>query len=177
MKKSLLIIPLIILLMVIFISLFSLYENNKSNVIVAQINLEHQKNFPEFSLVDLYDENSTFSNKDLKNKYSIINFFSSWCVSCKAEHDILINIAKYNKIDIYGVAWFDTDSSTKAYLEKNGNPYLKIGIDSKNTFSKSLSIKGIPETFIINPQGKIIYYQQGIIDDDFVNFVKLIIYP
>lgn len=170
MKKLLLISPLIILLIIITVGLTALYKHSKSSSITSQLESGQKVFVPAFSLPELYNQAATFSNQDLLGKYSLINVFASWCLSCKAEHGLLMELARSNKINIYGVAWRDINQNTKDYLEKNGNPYLKIGIDNKGIFSKLLSVSGTPESFLVNPQGQVIYYWQGVIDEKILNF-------
>jgi len=128
MKKFL---PFIILFALLALVGFSTYklnnkqEKNQESADSSDFNVGFEKiriTLPEFSFPDLYDENQDFSKKDLIGKYSIINFFASWCTTCHAEHEILLKLQSENILDIYGVAWRDIDVKTKEYLEKNGNP-------------------------------------------------------
>ncbi|MES2677921.1 MAG: redoxin family protein [Pseudomonadota bacterium] len=168
MKRLLLISPFLILLLIITTGLVALYQHNKSSSIAAKLESGEEIIVPQFSLPELNNSSENFSNQDLQGKYSLINVFASWCVSCVAEHDLLMQLARTNKINIYGVAWRDINENTKDYLAKNGNPYLKIGADNKGIFSKLLSVSGTPESFLIDPQGRVIYYWRGAIDRDVI---------
>ncbi len=121
---------------------------------------------PEFSLGDLYDESKEFSKEDLIGKYSLLNFFASWCTTCLSEHPALMRLKDNGKLAIYGIAWRDIDKKTQEYLARNGNPFTKIGVDSKGLFTKILHINAVPESFLINPQGKIIARFSGNIEDE-----------
>jgi len=169
MKKILLISPLLILLTIIIIGLAALYQHNKTSSISTKLQSGEQVFVPAFSLPELYNQELSFSNQDLLGKYSLINVFASWCVNCRAEHALLMEISRSNKVNIYGVAWRDINQNTKDYLEKNGNPYLKIGVDNKGIFSKLLSVSGAPESFLVNPQGQVIYCWRGAIDESVLN--------
>ncbi len=169
MKKITLISPLIILLLVIAAGLTALYQHNKTSSIAAKLESGEKILVPEFSLPELYNSAETFSNQYLQEeytfgKYSLINVFASWCSSCAAEHSLLMELSRENKINIYGIAWRDINQNTKDYLAKNGNPYLKIGVDNKGIFSKLLSVSGTPESFLVDPNGRIINYWRGSID-------------
>ena len=177
MKKYLLISPVIILLIIVIFGVASLFKNDKANLIATKLQEGEQVYLPKFSINNLDDSTIIFSNEDLLGNYFIINFFASWCSSCKAEHSSLLELAQNNKINIFGVAWRDIDQNTKDYLVKNGNPYSKVGVDSQGIFAKSLGVGAMPESFVVNPQGKIIYYQKGVIDEEFIRFVNSIIYP
>jgi cytochrome c biogenesis protein CcmG, thiol:disulfide interchange protein DsbE len=169
MKKLIFISPLLILLAIIIVGLTSLYKHNKTSSISAKLESGEQVFVPAFSLPELYNQELNFSNQDLLGKYSLINVFASWCINCKAEHSLLMELSRSNKINIYGVAWRDINQNTKDYLEQNGNPYLKIGVDGKGIFSKILSVSGTPESFLVNPQGQVIYYWHGAIDESILN--------
>lgn len=116
---------------------------------------------PEFSLPDLFDENIEFSKKDLVGKYSLVNFFASWCTTCRAEHEILLRLKSEGIIDIYGVAWRDIDENTKSFLEKSGNPFNKVAKDSRGLFSKITGMEAVPETLIIDKKGNVVMRFKG----------------
>ena len=120
---------------------------------------------PEFSLPDLFDENKDFSKKDLTGKYSIVNFFASWCTTCHAEHEILLRLQSENIADIYGIAWRDVDNNTKKFLKNNGNPYKKVAKDSRGLFNRITGIRAIPETLIIDPYGNVVMRYRGNLQD------------
>jgi cytochrome c biogenesis protein CcmG/thiol:disulfide interchange protein DsbE len=170
MKKLLLISPLIILLTIILVGFTALYKHNKNSSMSAKLQSGEKIFVPAFSLPELYNQGTTFSNQDLLGKYSLVNIFASWCFSCRKEHSLLMEISRSNKINIYGIAWRDISQNTKEYLQKNGNPYLKVGVDNKGTFSKLLSVSGTPESFLINPQGQVIYYWRGAIDERILDY-------
>ena len=130
---------------------------------------------PEFSLPDLYEATKDFSNKDLLEKYSIINFFASWCTTCHAEHEALMRLKQEGIVDIYGVAWRDINDNTKAYLEKNGNPFTKIATDNKAIFSKITGIKAVPETLIVDSNGTIVFKYQGNLEEFAIEEIRKIL--
>ncbi len=127
---------------------------------------------PEFSLSDLFNENENFSKKDLVKKYSLINFFASWCATCRAEHEILLRLQSEGIIDIYGVAWRDIDKNTKSYLKSSGNPFKKVAKDSTGLFSKITGIDAIPETLIIDPDGNVVMRYRGNLQDFSIDEIK-----
>ncbi len=116
---------------------------------------------PEFSLPDLFNESEEFSKKDLIGKYSVINFFASWCTTCRAEHDILLRLKSEGIVDIYGVAWRDIDENTKKYLEEAGNPYKKVAKDSRGLFTKITGLEAVPETLIVDKKGNVVLRFKG----------------
>ena len=128
---------------------------------------------PDFSLPDLFDEKKTFSSKDLnEKKYSIINFFASWCTTCRAEHEILLRLQSEKIIDIYGVAWRDIAENTKSYLAQSGNPFKKVALDSGGLFSKISDINAIPETWIVDQNGIVVMRFRGNLQEFSIDEIK-----
>ncbi|MCE3254518.1 MAG: ccmG [Rickettsiaceae bacterium] len=165
-RKLLFLTPFLVFAIIVSLGIANISKKSQANLIKNKLLLGEKMAMPEFALRDLYNSKEILSNQDFaKSKYSLINIFSSWCVECKKEHEFLMNLSRTKSIDIYGVAWRDIDKNTKDYLEKNGNPYLKIGVDSKGLLSKLLPIEGVPETFIVDDKGQIIFYQRGPIDE------------
>ncbi len=131
--------------------------------------------FPQFSLPHLLDENQTFNNQNIKQQYALINFFASWCSSCRLEHDFLMELKNNPKINLYGIAWRDIDFDTQRFLKNLGNPYKIVATDSKNKLGKNLGVKGTPESFLIDKNGKIIFHYRGPLDDFEINKIKRLI--
>jgi len=127
---------------------------------------------PEFSLPDLFDENQNFSKKNLLGKYSIINFFASWCTTCRAEHDVLLRLQSEGIVDLYGIAWRDIDENTKDYLKKSGNPFKIIAKDSQGLFTKITGIQAVPETLIIDPSGNVVMRYRGNLQEFSIDEIK-----
>ena len=116
---------------------------------------------PDFSLPDLFNDNKDFSKRDLIGRYSVVNFFASWCTTCLAEHEVLIDLQNKNIVDIYGIAWRDIDNKTRAYLKKHGNPFERVAKDSRGLFTKITGINAIPETLVIDPSGHVVLRFRG----------------
>lgn len=128
------------------------------------------KEFPEFSAKTLNDKNSkTFYPKSINEKF-IINIFASWCTPCWAEHEFLLNLSKKN-IKIIGINYKDNENNVQKYLNKLGNPYSEIYLDDLGQVSILAGAYGIPETFIINESGKIIFKHVGPIDYKIYQFI------
>ena len=96
----------------------------------------------------------------MENKeFKIINFFASWCPPCKVEHPNLMKLSK--KFKIYGIAKKDSDIKIKNWLEKAGNPFEAIGHDYDGSAGINWGVYSLPETFIVNNYGKIVYKHVG----------------
>jgi len=127
---------------------------------------------PEFSLPDLYDENREFSKKDLIGHYSVVNFFASWCTTCRAEHEVLLRLKSEGFVQVYGVAWRDIDSNTIDYLEKSGNPFMRVASDSRGLFSKIMGLTAVPETVIVDPEGNIVMRYSGNLQEFSIDEIR-----
>ena len=94
----------------------------------------------------------------------MINFFASWCAPCKIEHPLFVELAEQN-IPIYGIAFRDKIVPLQAYLDSNGNPYKQYGSDAKGTAGIAWGLRGVPETFVVNEQGQIIWHWEGLLTE------------
>jgi len=159
MKKVILLLPLVLLMAVcLFFLLFILLNKDPKNPPSALLN----KDLPIFSLVNLYKDNEYLFSKNLKGKNILINFFASWCAPCKAEHHLFFQIKKeMPELLIFGISHKDNPTDSKKYLKKNGNPYSFVGIDADGKIALEFGVMGLPETFIINDKGKIIFKHTG----------------
>lgn len=123
------------------------------------------KPLPEFHLPSLQD-GQYYTKKDLKGEWSLVNIWASWCTPCKAEHDVLVNIAKQSDIPIYGFNFKDDENDAKAWLAERGNPYDLTLSDSMGRMAFDLGAYGVPETFLLNKNGEIVYQYVGILTDE-----------
>lgn len=119
------------------------------------------KPVPAFSLPALYDDTPGLSEKDFKGRVVILNIFASWCVPCRAEHPLWMQIKKEKVLPIHGIAWKDKKSNAKDWLKQLGDPYDLIGHDPQNQAGIEWGVYGVPETYIIDWAGRIRYKHVG----------------
>ena len=114
------------------------------------------KPVPAFDLPPIDDQTPGLATADLANgKISIINIFGSYCVPCRAEHALLTEIASWDGIAVYGIAYKDKPEMARAFLDELGNPYERIGYDPDGRVGIDLGVYGVPETFVVAPDGTI----------------------
>ena len=119
-------------------------------------------------LTEINNDNQSISEEDLKkNRYTLINFFASWCAPCRAEHKYLLNLSnKSKKIKIIGVNFKDKKNNAINFLEELGNPYYFVGKDIDGKTSILFGIYGIPESILVDSELTIIKKIVGPIDQN-----------
>ncbi len=119
------------------------------------------KPVPEFSLPAIQGVEKGLSTVDLKGEVSLVNVFASWCVGCRIEHPVLMELAAEGDIPIYGVNWKDKPGDGAAWLNQWGDPYNSVGDDADGRVAIEFGVTGAPETFVIDAEGRIRYKQVG----------------
>ena len=115
------------------------------------------------------DETIILSTQDINNRISLINFFASWCAPCKTEHPLFIELQnKFPELLIIGINYKDNKKDAINFLNKEGNPYSFVGIDYKEKIGLEFGVFGLPETFLTNNRGEIIFKHAGPITKDIV---------
>ena len=127
------------------------------------------KPVPEFMLTRLRDPNASFSNEDLKGEVSLLNVWATWCVSCRAEHELLMALANSNRVSIYGLNYKDDRNEALRWLERLGDPYSANAFDGDGRVGIDWGVYGTPETFVIDKQGVIRHKIIGPITVDRLN--------
>ena len=154
--------------------------------IVLLLGLKEEKNYspqPETKklnnsilLKELYSGKNIFLNDLLlENELNLINIWASWCTPCKAEHPYLLNLNERFGINLIGINYKDNLDNSKKFLSDLGNPYDEVLVDSDGTKSIELGAIGVPETYLINSENKIIKKFIGPLDqDDYEDIISLI---
>jgi cytochrome c biogenesis protein CcmG/thiol:disulfide interchange protein DsbE len=121
---------------------------------------------PAFKLSQLHKPNESLGLDDLKGKVWLLNVWASWCVSCREEHPILLQLAKANLLPVYGLDYKDKTEQALAWLAQNGDPYTASVVDSDGRVGIDYGVYGVPETFLVDKAGVIRYKQIGPITAD-----------
>jgi len=101
------------------------------------------------------------SNEDLKGRVTIVNVWASWCAPCRQEHPLLVELAKDPSIRVVGINQKDNPDNARRFLGTLGNPYAAVGVDPNGRASIDWGVYGVPETFIVGPDGMIRYKHIG----------------
>ncbi len=126
------------------------------------------KSAPAFRLALLNEPTAQFAPRDLLGQRWILNVWASWCVACRVEHPLLNQMANSTNIPLVGLNYKDKSSDAKKWLDQRGNPYIKIPMDSSGDAGIDWGVYGVPETFVIDEQGLIIYKHTGPISAQIV---------
>jgi len=121
-----------------------------------------------FQLSSIYNNDYIFEEALKKNKFTLINFFASWCAPCRTEHKYLINLSNKNKeFKILGISFKDKKKNSIKFLNELGNPYNFVAEDADGKASISFGIYGIPESILVNNELVIIKKIVGPIDQKY----------
>jgi len=119
------------------------------------------KPVPEFSLPPVQGRTLGLSSADLKGEVSLVNVFASWCVACRAEHPLLMELRDKGVVAVHGLNYKDRPADAEKWLNELGDPYTRTGADINGRVAIDWGVYGVPETFLIDRQGRIAYKQIG----------------
>jgi cytochrome c biogenesis protein CcmG, thiol:disulfide interchange protein DsbE len=102
--------------------------------------------------------------ESFKGKVTVLNVFASWCGPCRDEHPVLMELAKDKRFQLIAINYKDKPENAAAFLGELGNPYAKIGADVSGRAGIDWGVYGVPETYVIGPDGVIRYKHVGPLD-------------
>ena len=123
---------------------------------------------PAFSLKRLKQPQATLGTEDMKGKVSLFNVWATWCVACRSEHPVLMQLAESGKVAIYGLNYKDDRAEAKRWLLRYGDPYLANAFDADGRVGIDWGVYGTPETFIVDQQGVIRHKHIGPLTQEVV---------
>lgn len=102
-----------------------------------------------------------FATADLRGQVAVVNVFASWCIPCHEEHPVLMDLARDTRIRMVGINYKDQPDNARRFLGRNGNPYSHVGVDAGGRASIDWGVYGVPETFVVGRDGRILYKHIG----------------
>lgn len=127
------------------------------------------KPVPDFDLPPLAPGSPGLKSSELKGQVTLINFFASWCVPCRAEHPLLFTLAQDKRVKIEGIAYKNKPGDTNAYLAELGNPYERVVVDEPGRTAIDFGLYGVPETYLIDRDGVIRFRQVGPLTEEVID--------
>jgi cytochrome c biogenesis protein CcmG, thiol:disulfide interchange protein DsbE len=167
-RSWLIVLPLIVFLALAALFLFRLGDGDPSRIPSALIG--HPA--PQTSLPPLLGLLSNgaqvpgFDPANFMGKVSVVNVWASWCVPCHEEAPFLTELAKDNRLQLIGINYKDAPDDSRRFLSRYGNPFASIGVDDNGRAAIEWGVYGVPETFIVGRNGKIVYKLVGPITPD-----------
>lgn len=116
---------------------------------------------PAFNLPQLIDAQATFSPEQMKGQVWILNVWASWCVSCRQEHPLFVELSRKSIVPIYGLNYKDDPNDGRRWLSQLGNPYVVSVSDLSGDVGIDYGVYGVPESFVIDKEGVVRYKHVG----------------
>jgi cytochrome c biogenesis protein CcmG/thiol:disulfide interchange protein DsbE len=124
---------------------------------------------PQFTLPNLFDNTRPVSSESLKGRWLLVNVWGTWCVECRAEHQVLLQIKQQARVPILGIDWKDQNEDALAWLAQLGNPYERVATDRDGRVAIDWGVYGAPESFLISPAGTVVYKHIGAMTEQVWN--------
>jgi len=124
---------------------------------------------PDFALPPVKGRALGFSTEDLKGQVSLVNVFASWCVACRAEHPLLMRLKRDGVVPINGLNYKDKPDDAAQWLGTMGDPYTRVGADLDGRVAIDWGVYGVPETFVVDRDGRIVYKRIGPITGEILD--------
>ncbi len=117
---------------------------------------------PQFALDDVLEPGRSIENSSLKGQVYVLNVWGTWCVECRVEHPVLLQIAQQNVVPIIGIDWSidhgpGERDKAKKWLDQLGNPYTAVAFDRDGRTVIDWGVYAAPETFLVDGSGRVIY--------------------
>ena len=159
----------------IFIMIFVIFYKGLQDTNIYTPETSTNKKIPTFSVQLFYSKEITNSSEIFNlDEFYLLNIWSSWCVPCRQEHSLLMDLAKKKNIKIFGLNYKDERSNAENFLKELGNPYQQIIFDKEGVNAIELGAYGVPESFLIF-KNKIIKKYIGPLNQDSLKQIKKLI--
>ena len=163
------------LLIIIFGLTFIIFYKSLEDTSIYTPDTNLEKEIPVFNAKNFFSKESMKSSNIFKlDKIYLLNIWSSWCVPCRQEHPLLMNLSLHNKVNIIGMNYKDDLKNANNFLKELGNPYNEIFLDLDGTIAIEWGAYGVPESFLIH-NNKIIKKYIGPLNDKLIDEIKLLV--
>jgi cytochrome c biogenesis protein CcmG/thiol:disulfide interchange protein DsbE len=130
---------------------------------------------PAFDLPAIQSGTSGLKSSDFRGQPMLLNVFASWCVACRSEHQMLLELKREGVI-VDGIDWKDEAADGARWLDEHGDPYTNAGNDRTGRAGIDLGVTGVPETFVVDRNGRVRYKHIGPIEqDDWTDIIRPLI--
>lgn len=126
------------------------------------------KPVPSFDLPPVKGRALGLSSKNLRGEVSLVNVFASWCVECRIEHPLVMQL-KTRGVTVHGLNYKDRPDDAARWLDKLGDPYARTGDDAKGSVAIDWGVYGVPETFVVTSDGLIAYKHVGPLSQELLD--------
>jgi cytochrome c biogenesis protein CcmG/thiol:disulfide interchange protein DsbE len=124
---------------------------------------------PPFKLSQLHAPERSIAPEDLRGEVWLLNVWASWCVSCRAEHPVLLDLARRKAVPLIGLDYKDDREAGRDWLARNGDPFLLSAWDGDGRVGIDYGVYGVPETFLIDRAGVVRFKHVGPLTEAIVN--------
>lgn len=124
------------------------------------------KPVPEFELPPVKGRTLGLSNADLEGEVSLVNVFASWCIACREEHPLFMQLAAQGTVPLHGLNYKDRPDDAARWLDSLGDPYARTGADLSGRVAIEWGVYGVPETFVVGTDGRVAYKHIGAVNEE-----------
>ncbi len=119
------------------------------------------KPVPQFPLQPVEGLTLGLSSSDLRGDVALVNVFASWCVACREEHPLLMQMKANGEVPVHGLNYKDGPNDAAGWLDRFGDPYTRTGADVDGRVAIDWGVYGVPETFVVTKDGRIAHKHIG----------------
>ncbi|MDV2966204.1 DsbE family thiol:disulfide interchange protein [Nitratireductor aquimarinus] len=158
-RRLLFLLPLLVFLALAAVFLMQLFSGRDTSLVPSAL---IGRDAPQTDLPPLEGMSLPgLSSEAFAGKITLVNVWGSWCLPCRQEHPLLMELARDGRFVIAGLNYKDKPENARRFLGDLGNPYDAIGVDQNGRAAIDWGVYGVPETFLVGPEGRIRYKHVG----------------
>ena len=151
-------IPIVAFALLVVVLAFGIVHSPEKGVIASPL---IGKPAPQFALPNLAHPTQIVRTADLKGRWYLFNVWGTWCGTCREEHRMLLEVRRSGRVPLVGLDWKDDDTQALSYLAQLGDPYDIVAVDHDGRTAIDWGVYAAPESFLVNPQGVVVYKCMG----------------